>query len=221
MNAFQTIDENLYSNEELLGNTLKDHQKETGNAGFAFAKAAQETADTIKREGQAQIDKLTAQQKEKEVGSEAYNALQQAIDKIRTDMNSNAADVLAQAKQAVGYLSDSDWLNRVENLQSKRDNIQDIREAFINKEDLTVEQTQRLWNEIIPDLQKLDPSLGYAELKKIFDEQGLEAVGLLSKYLDDFKENSNLIALNSVGSDLADVDYALQQLTSAGKDLSS
>jgi hypothetical protein len=131
-------------------------------------------------------------------------------------MNTNAANLLKEAQSAVGYLADSDWLNRSETLSSKRDNVQDIKDAIFNKEQLTVKQTQRLFNEIIPDLQAVFPNYSTKELTDIFNNQGPKAIELLTDYLDNFNDNQNLIALNTIGVNRAMVEGAIDDLSKAG-----
>ena len=142
--------------------------------------------------------------------------IQEAINMAKEQAHKDATAILAEAETMIGYMGDSDWLNRSEALESKRDNVQDIYDALWEEKDLSVEQVQTLYNDIIPDLIKNNPQLSVQDLYKTFTEGGPLALSYINEYLEDFNKYAELNALDTLGHDQEKLEDSLSDLFNTG-----
>ena len=213
--TFTKIDSNLASIEELKsGNT---EFKETKNAGYVFADAAYAARDKIVESGEATIAALKAEQDALDDTADnyasQYKALQDSIDQVKNDMNSNSANLLSKTQEAIGYLDDAGWINRAEASSSKRDNLQEIYDALATGGDLTVEQIDLLYDEILPSLQLEDKTMTAEKFADLLSKKDLNSIKLVGDYLENFQENEEMAILNTVGLNRRTMEDNFSQLT--------
>lgn len=213
-NAFRTIDEQLLSEEELA--IADETTKETRNAGYVFADAALEASETLKKEGQQRIAELEAQRDKLDKNSETYQsefkAVNDSIAQINDDINRNSANMLSKAQEAIGYLDDAGWASKVEATISKRENLQGVKDAIVSGNDLTNDQIDLLYDEILPNLQKQDPTLTADKFGSIIRQKDLNTVKLIGDYLDGFLKNETASLQTTIGWNRRLIEFSKNEL---------